>query len=415
MRTASINDTEYDLWKKLAGNLAGSGPTPPPFDNTILHVIITGQSNGRGTLPILTTVNADPRLLMFNGGIAPQDTPANLTSFVPLVESDAGLVVPYPYPGGETMCSSLGKFLIQFTSSRILFTQSVLNGGQYTLIKKGTQTYANIIAQVQAAKDLADEMGLIYRVLAVCAVHGEADQQFGNTNYKANVEEWQVDFDTDIKTITGQEDDVFLFACQQAGSAPDAGDSLNFTAASAILLEQANQDNSGSIIIPWPRYSTDHPDGLHLTAWGQRLMGEFYGKAIKASALNSIQYRPLSVDTANLVGDTITLTFHVPTPPLQFDLESVVFQPNYGFSYVDDDDSVEIASVVITGPDEVTITLTGTPTGANPEVRYACLTYLTSLSPKFGKGKGNLCDSDSTASNYGFDLKNFCTNFRRSL
>ena len=74
-----------------------------------------------------------------------------------------------------------------------------------------------------------------------------------------------------------------------------------------------------------------------------------------------------------------------------------------------------IESVDVTAPDTVTIKLASAPTGNNKRLRYAFTgTPGANGGPTTG-ARGNLRDSDSTKSLYGFMLYNWCVTFDEAL
>lgn len=393
-------------------DLAIAAAPPPPTITKLQHILVTGQSNavGASALPLLSGSAGPDNTRMFNGGIYPLGDSGNLASLVPLVGSIDGNAL------GENICYSLAGWLAEQNADTLFLVSLTGAGGlAYNSLKQGTTCYAQHLAQVAAAKAIADGLGLTYRVLCVCVVHGEQDQLVSNTGYAADLAQWQADYDADIKAISSQSEMVRLVACQQAGYSADDGSALSFTASSSLLLLQASDAAADNIIIPSPRYMLDHPASPHFANWGHRLLGEHYAKAIQAACIDEAGWahvRPLS---AVLTGDTIVVAFLVPTPPLVFNFEDVLIQPNMGFVFEDSTDSAAISSVTITGPAEITIVLDGTPSGESPALRYACDNTGISNSPKIGGGRGNVCDSGSATSRFGFTLRNFCVMFRRML
>jgi hypothetical protein len=286
---------------------------------------------------------------------------------------------------------------------------------RYDELKQGTSYYTETLAHAIAAKAIAADAGLAYRILGVCAVHGEADQAFSRTDYGPHLTEWQLDYDADLAAISEQLEVIPLFVGQQAGYAPDSDNGAAFAAASALELEEAHTIAPDRVVIVSPQYFLDYVDQLHFCAESHRLLGEYFARAIERVSLHNEVFHGLAPAACSLSDDTITINFDVPVPPIAFDFTRVLYQPGCGFAFDDADHSASVASVAITGPAQVTITLTNAPTGANPEIRYGCDTFNGSPWPKFGGGKGNLRDSEAGTSNLGESLFNFCVQFRRSL
>jgi hypothetical protein len=114
----------------------------------------------------------------------------------------------------------------------------------------------------------------------------------------------------------------------------------------------------------------------------------------------------------------IDAEFNVPVPPLTFDTTNVLFKENYGFEYTDDSNSAYITNIQIISPDTIRVTLSNTPSGNNPRLRYAYTGTANSLTGRNipGSARGNLRDSDNTLSMYpsspfGLYLNNWALTF----
>ena len=114
-----------------------------------------------------------------------------------------------------------------------------------------------------------------------------------------------------------------------------------------------------------------YSDAVHLTGAGYRHLGELYGdRTAQALAGSWAPLAPLRVEPQK--GGGILVTFHVPVPPLGWD----VGQPDpgsRGFALVDgpqSEDVVPIRSVSLVGPDAVLLE-PARPLGPGTRVRYA--------------------------------------------
>ena len=167
-------------------------------------------------------------------------------------------------------------------------------------------------------------------------------------------------------------------------------------------------------VLVGPKYHlTYFTDGVHLTNEGYRHMGEDYAKVYRRVILEGKAWEPVRPKTVTRAGAVITVKMHVPVPPLALDTTRVSDPGNYGFEYVDDSTlPPEIASVAVTGPDTVTVTLSKAPVaGATKSLRYAYTgTIGANAGPKTG-ARGNLRDSDKTPSRDGYELFNWCIHF----
>jgi hypothetical protein len=248
-----------------------------------------------------------------------------------------------------------------------------------------------------------------YNVVAVCVVHGESDHDYRNGPYYAGyLREWQHDYDTDAKSITGQTNDVPMFLCQMS--------SYTFLNSATSLIPSAQlyaTENFMNLFLVGPKYFLSYSDGLHLTAASYRQLGEYYGKALQKVLVSGERWRPLTPDTIAIIGRNIAVKFHVPAPPIVIDTTAVLEKNNYGFEYADDSSSASISGVTITGPETLVIALDKVPTGPNPRLRYAFTgtpgSWAGANQP--GSARGNIRDSDTTPSLYGSSLANWLVHF----
>jgi hypothetical protein len=172
---------------------------------------------------------------------------------------------------------------------------------------------------------------------------------------------------------------------------------------------QAALDNPDSIVLVCPKYWLDYyrKDGAHLTGQSEELLGEKYGEAIKRTFLDDVVWKPLYITGATLKQGVITLSYHVPSPPLVLDTRAIRDPGNFGFVYSDDShappkiNAVDISS----GDNEVRITLSAPPS-APPGHRHVQYAYVGSIGcggggcaagPLTGP-RGNLRDSDPLTS-----------------
>jgi hypothetical protein len=398
-----------------AADAAPSGGLAPDFvffDSN--HVLSTGQSLSVGSAGAPALSIAQPYgNAMFSVGVLAGGT--GLTSFAPLVEGSV-----------ETMSSGLANFVSKMAveelllgrpagperSHDILVSVHGVGGTAYVGLKKGTAAFANGIAQAKAGHDLTAALGYTHTVRVVTTVHGESDHVASNAAYEANLVEWQHDYETDVKAVTGQVG-TLPFLQTQMSSWTKYGQ-----ATSAIPEAQlaAHVNNPGKIVLVGPKYDLEYAaDGVHLTNLGYRHMGEQYAKAYRRVVLEKRAWEPLRPIQITRVGAVITVKFVVPAPPLVLDTKLVSNPGHYGFEYRDDTAPPAIASVALAGPDTVTITLAAAPTGANKHLRYAFLGVPgASAGPTTGP-RGNLRDADATASPNGYKLYNWCVHFDEAV
>ncbi len=400
------NGTSYDL-KVASVSSAGTGnysftltETPgaqaeDPFYNQILA---TGQSLSVGAdgTPMLTTTQPYDNKMLNSAG----------TAFLDLTEPSTGAYTN----NAETMNSALANMLTDLSESlnfKSIVTLHGVAGTAYTGLKQGTAPYNSGLAQIEDARDLSVNSGTPVVVRAVTTIHGESDHIANTTKnqYKANLVEWQEDYDTDAKARTGQNTDVVLFTDQMSAWTTYS----SATSVIPIAQLEAAQENPDTIVLVGPKYFLDYVGGLgnaHLENYAYRRLGEYYGKVMKKVLIDGEEWIPLQPNTAVRSGNEIVVTYDVPEPPLVIDTTLVDEKTNYGFEYSDSTSSATISSVAVTGDDEVTITLSAVPTGSDQRIRYAYTGTSGSDAGarNSGSARGNIRDSDPTPALYTSDV-----------
>jgi hypothetical protein len=396
----------------------GTGLSPTYVHYDMNHVLGTGQSLSVGAVgsPVLSTTQPYANT-MFSVGVRTSqnglDASAALVEGAPITPENAAV---------ETHSSAFANLVTKMAREELLVGQPAgktshdlflsihgVGGTAYAGLKKGTQPYAVGMAQVTAAKALAKTLGKSYVVRAVTNVHGESDHINQNAAYEANLAEWQADYEKDVKAITGQTEPIPMFHSQMS-SWTKFGQA---TSPIPSMQTAATVKSGGKIVLIGPKYHLPYvADGVHLTNEGYRHMGEDYAKAYRRVVLEGRPWEPLRPLSITRVGAVITVKLAVPVPPIVLDKTLVVDPGSYGFAYVDAGPSTPaIASVEVTGSDTVTITLSAAPTATNRRLQYAFRAAAgASAGPATGP-RGNLRDSDATASRYGYALYNWCIHF----
>ncbi len=341
------------------------------------HILGTGQSLSLGQegTPALSTTQPYDNLMFDTPG-----NPLDLSELNPLVEVTR-----------ESMSSSLANWITaQSATHRALVSVYGIGGTAYDNLKQGTAAYNLALAQVSAGMARASGLALTFGVPCVTVVHGEQDAIEGSLTYEDDIIEWQADYETDIKAITGQ-----------TGSIPHLYTQVSSVAESDVPLAQlrAHIADPENLILVGPKYHLPTPDGSHLTNEGYRQMGEEYAKVYHKTFILRETWSPLRPLSAVRLGAVITVTFEVPEPPLALDTAGqVAAMTDMGFEW---DGAETITDVSVASPTTVEVTLSGTPAGAG-RLLYA---------QRSGEVAGNLRDSDATESLHGYALYNWCVHF----
>ncbi|WP_259295072.1 sialate O-acetylesterase [Paraburkholderia sp. DHOC27] len=392
----------------------------------ITHVITYGQSLSQGFFnqPVLST-HQRYASLRFAGGVRVQDAvqkigaPRSYENFVPLTETRFDAEAETPTSGTLDMAMQLiaQENLQDPAQLPYRFLGSAPGEGAMDIdeLSKSGQFYPRIVRDITEAKRLADAEGKSYGVGAMTWTQGESDDAIDTPipDYVTKLRRLRSDVDHDAKAITGQTADVELIAYQLA---THKSFSQPFPHIALALLQASHEDPH--IHIAAPMYLFRYVDGRHTDNRSSQWLGAYYGLVLKRVLIDHETWTPLEPMSWRRDGDTATLRFKVPAPPLQWDTTQVAGNTNYGFALrLPSGQMLPIRSVSITGPDQVQIVADGAiPAGT--EVEYAFEGEGLAGS-RFGP-RGNLRDSQGDAIQFdnGRELKrmdNWCVIFHAQL
>lgn len=339
----------------------------------------------------------------------------NLT-LVPLVEPVGRLAPGYPssWPeniDGETPHTAMANEISALAEADlgrdyVTVHSAVGEDGQgMVFLKKNAiqrglngHSYEAALIETKAITRLAKAAGKTYGVGAIIVTHGETDA--GNRNYEDELYQLWQDYNTDLSAITGQKQKIQMIVSQQ--------DSCNDHSPSTQAQWKIGVDHPEDVVCSGPKYQYPYfEDGVHLTAEGYQELGEKYGEVYFERVILGRNWQPLQPTGVERDGKTITIHFHVPTPPLVWDIN---FQPPHqsvdawkqgkGFEISTSAGArVAITSAEISG-DAVIITCAADP-GPNARVGYAMMAdgaHARMMTPQAGTFRwGLLRDSDPFA------------------
>ncbi len=378
---------------------AAVGPVDPiTFYN---HILIIGQSFALGYdgNPALSTSQPYTNLKL---------NPTN-TALTALVE-DENLPNDNVNAAVESPASALGNTLTALSdgeSYRTLVSKSAVPGAAYSAMSQGTATYNNSLAQITAGRSLVQAQGFEHRVVAIANLHGPADI-LNASSYEDYLNEWQQDYQADIFAITGQTGTLPMFIDQSSNFT-----AYNYSSTPLVTAQLSAAENNPDIYMVGPKYQFTYTnsDGIHLLNTGYRWLGEYYAKAINR-VLQGETTTALVPQTVVRSGNTITVKFDVPEPPIVIDTTNVLSQNDYGFEFYDPIGSGTIDSVSIDSSSIIRMNVMGNPS-TSARLRYAYTGTAGSLpgAQQSGSARGNIRDSDATPSLYGSNLYNWLVHF----
>lgn len=355
---------------------AGSAPSKT-YDYQIAHILPYGQSLSLGergvfnypsNTNILTTVNNTFGALMFSGGTRPLQTTSNQSTayaaLIPLVENNnnsnptqctAAYNIGTP---GETPLSGMFDWMKTeaveelFPAAGFNFLGSCpgLGGAPISTLVQGTTPYNRLLNEVTLAKALAVAASKSYGVPAVLWLQGEADSATSVASYQSTLTTLFTNLNTDIKAITGQSKNVQFFMYQTVANNPSIA---QFNVAQAVA--------NAHIAVPCYAFPRNSTDNTHLTAYGYRFIGAYFGRAIKRQVIDGVGWSSLKPISTSIVGSTIVLNTNS-TAGLVMDSSSGVGGPTWGFSVATSGAvNVPVTGVVINSPTQLTITTSPAP------------------------------------------------------
>lgn len=405
-----------------------------PDARTLKYIPIIGQSLavGSGGTPVLSTSQPYKNVSVGTGvqGNLGQATPAYWYGNIAGTGYQAGDLTPMVEVSVETLASgaanSVGKSARAdgLGSTQDLLTMNFAVGATpYSGLAKGTTPYQDNI-DTSAFAPIAGQLFAsgAMNVPALWCVHGESDML--NGSYGANIRQWQVDYETDMKAITGQSGTIPIFHSQPSCWTATANvNSATGIAPYQILSEYETNPTKTVLVCPKYFFSYQPADGVHLINTSYRWLGEYYAKAYYQHVVQGIPWSPLRPLTIQRTGAVITVTFTGNVGDLLLDTVAVSDPSGAantkGFEYTDSAGGgiySRIASVVLSLPNQVVITLTADPSAnTGRTLSYAYTGTPGQLAGPTTGPRGNLHDSDTRVGQSGTALVNWCVHFQKPV
>ena len=262
-------------------------------------------------------------------------------------------------------------------------------------LSKGGVFYSNVINSIKEAKASCDKAGLSMMVPCFTWTQGEEDMRAGGNpdnygegdfdpfTYKLRLKQLIDDFNADIKSITGQSEDVLCISYQVASH-------TSYARYPRIALQQqelALEDDR--MILAKVMYDLDYvtegespKSQVHAPAASYRYMGNMYGIAAFRACVLREKVSFLHPIDDRVENNKVSIRFEVPCKPLQLDSVSVnaLSDGNYGFQIYrvselpGNNGSIATGETVIekvelVGDDTILLTL------SNPPIKGERLTY----------------------------------------
>lgn len=287
------------------------------------------------------------------------------------------------------------RLLVSNDASRVFVASSAgVSGTTIEQLSAGASPnmFLRLVQAAEKVKSIATASGKSYGIVAVVFLQGEYnyDAQFGGDTtkdgYKAKLSKLYDDIEAQVKTAISGQTEPPIFITYQTGAQYTRDDKGLAIGMAQLELSQERRN--------WYLASPAYPytdKGGHMDSNGYRWLSKQFGKVWARVVEQGRSWKPLSPLVAQVRGDEVLVSFHVPSPPLAFDSPYVksaaVSYPNKGFEVLVNGVSVGITSVQIVADTVVRIRLATSATGV-VEIRYAGKTA--------HQGNGSLRDSDQT-------------------
>ncbi len=310
---------------------ADAAPNEPPRRPDWVGVIGTGQSLavGSGGRPVLSSTQPYHNLKLTPAGPMPAHPldEGLIPGLVPLTEPIrpfGNIHTSFQYPNnifGETPHTAMANQLSALALARdkldyVTVHTAVGWGGRcmHDIDKHGRgYAYPSSLWEARTIRDLAQAQGKTFAYGAVVLTHGECDAT--NDHYEDELRRLFVDYDADLKAITGQTETIPLLVSQQCTFPAEGGPSPSTLAVWSAGVRWPNE-----IIDVGPKYQYAYlRDKVHLDAAGYRRLGEKYAEVYDVVVRQRKPWAPLQPVAVKRSGNTITVDFHVPNPPLAWD------------------------------------------------------------------------------------------------
>lgn len=297
------------------------------------------------------------------------------------IKAFAKKVVGYRKRAFELSVYNMAKILADHIGSDTLIC--IFPGGQGATVianlSKGTAPYTKFIDDISTAYNEAHSRGWTFCIPAICWMQGESDiVDYPHTDYQQMLRKIWSDMNADILSITHQQDSI-PFICYQPNALSRAShfhaDSYQCpeTQVPQAFVNLLRDDQWFWASGPTYPYSCVD-DKIHIDAQGQQAIGALAAQSVLDILRKERRQAGLIPTAIKTEGNSVTIHFNIPNPPLSFDTLQVSKAHHYGFSIICKDnrdivDTVMIAHNATTDTDVIKIQCSESPVDCF--VRYA--------------------------------------------
>jgi hypothetical protein len=297
---------------------------------------------------------------------------------------------------------------------KIVMVEPGVGGTSINGLAQGTAPYTKMLQQIQAIVTIANAAGKTSKVSREFWTQGEADIGMATADYKTKLNTRWVNINADIKSITGQTEDIKIIFYQLSGY-----NDVNISTAFFQLFQEYPE--RFHLALPTYQFSFNTTNKVHFfSGIESRNYGAFMGYVGKKITRDLQDWKPLYPVEFVKQAKIIDVKFFVPKGKLTFDTSVVTDPGNYGFTVLDDSGNpVAIYSVQIIRPDTVRI-VCASNIYANYKLNYA---YKNGTNGENGRTIGSRgCLRDQMGDSVvfmphtvNFKLHNYCTIFTHTF
>ena len=169
------------------------------------------------------------------------------------------------------------------------------------------RAYEATLIETRAITRLARAAGRTYGVGAITVTHGECDS--GDPTYGDRLYRLWMDYSVDLPAITGQSEPPLMITSQQNASGERS--------AATLAAWQIGVQHPSDVVCSGPKYQYPYTsDNVHLLVDGYELLGEKYAQVFYERQVLGSDWQPLQPTTVARAGRVVSVSFHVPVPPL---------------------------------------------------------------------------------------------------
>ena len=336
------------------------------------------------------------------------------TDFVLLKDNDANEV----YPPATAIASNLLQLFqnenlvnLEEFGVQLLPITGGKSGTTIQSLSKGTQPYNDFILAITKAKEFADKSGKDISVRSIMINQGEANISTDKTVYKDLLKTLMIDFNTDIKLITGQDFDIEFVIAQTSGwigrtIGGNVQTDNDIQEAQVEVCDEVSNANLAGAMYQFRYIDEFHPTNRYYVSIQPSV-------AMKRICYDNSTWNDFKPVSHNVIFDGVNywthLKFNIQEKPIRFDVTGREThnprgkQTNYGVELLSSGVEKQTGEPKIGKPDTIVLKSSENPAGMT--IRYAVNGHA---------GGGNICDSQNISlKNKGseFIVDNFAVSF----